>query len=157
MKIFLYNIALAFLWSVLTGVINIYNLFFGLVIGYLILGSMRLEGQKANYFRKVGQVIGFLLFFLKELLVSSFRVAYDVVTPTYHMRPGIIAIPLDAKTDLEITSLANIISLTPGTLSLDVSEDKKLLYIHAMFIDDPDELRREIKDGLEKKLLRMLR
>jgi multicomponent Na+:H+ antiporter subunit E len=106
---------------------------------------------------KVGQVVRFLLVFLKELMVASIRVAYDVVTPTYYMRPGIIAIPLDAKTDLEITLLANVISLTPGTLSLDVSEDRKTLYIHAMFIDNENDLRREIKDGLEKRLLEVMR
>ena len=73
------------------------------------------------------------------------------------MRPGVIGIPLDAKTDLEITMLANVISLTPGTLSLDVSPDRKTLYIHAMYVVDPDELRREIKDGLERRLMELLR
>jgi multicomponent Na+:H+ antiporter subunit E len=55
--------------------------------------------------------------------------------PTHHMRPGVIAMPLEAKTDGEITMVANLISLTPGTLSLDVSDDRKVLYIHAMFLD----------------------
>ena len=73
------------------------------------------------------------------------------------MRPGVIGIPLDAETDLEITMLANVISLTPGTLSLDVSEDRKTLYIHAMYVENPDDLRTEIKDGLEKRLLELLR
>lgn len=154
---FLYNIALAFTWSVLNGSIDSRSLVIGFVVGYFILGAMHLEGEKSAYFRKVGQTLGFIALFLKELMVSSFRVAYDVVTPTYYMKPGVIAIPLDAETDAEITLLANVITLTPGTLSLDVSEDRKALYIHAMFIDDPDELRREIKDGLEKKLLKVMR
>ncbi|NNJ70240.1 MAG: Na+/H+ antiporter subunit E, partial [Kiritimatiellales bacterium] len=71
--------------------------------------------------------------------------------------PGVIGIPLDAETDLEITMLANIISLTPGTLSLDVSEDRKTLYIHAMYVINPEDLRNEIKDGLERRLLELLR
>jgi multicomponent Na+:H+ antiporter subunit E len=73
------------------------------------------------------------------------------------MRPGVIAIPLAAKTDLEITLLANLVSLTPGTLSLDVSDDKSVLYIHAMFVDDPDELRHEIKAGFERRVIEVLR
>ena len=73
------------------------------------------------------------------------------------MRPGIVAIPLEARTDDEITLLANVISLTPGTLSLDVSDDRKVLYIHAMFIDDEQQLRDEIKSGFERRLLDVLR
>jgi len=154
---FLYNVVIAFVWALLNGEVNNSNLFIGFIIGYVILGSTRKENAKTSYFMKVGQVIQFTLIFLKELLISSVRVAYDVVTPTDYAKPGIIAVPIDAQTDLEITSLANIISLTPGTLSLDVSKDRKYLYIHVMFIDNPDELRREIKEGLEKRLLEMMR
>ena len=157
MMMFLYNLALAFLWSVLTGSVDSRNLITGFVLGYLVLGMMHVDGKKSTYFRKVWQTLSFLLYFMKEMMVSSARVAYDVITPTFHMRPGVIAIPLDAKTDAEITLLANVITLTPGTLSLDVSEDRSTLYIHAMFADDPDALRREIKEGLEYKLLKVMR
>jgi len=61
------------------------------------------------------------------------------------------------KTDLEITVFANMITLTPGTLSLDLSEDRCLLYIHVMFLDDIDQTRRQIKDGLERRLLEVMR
>ena len=53
--------------------------------------------------------------------------------------------------------LANLVSLTPGTLSLEVSEDRRVLYIHAMFVDDRDALRRQIKDGFERRLLEVMR
>lgn len=157
MKSFLFNIALAFLWSFLVGEISETNLVVGFIIGYLVLGALRRDNEQTSYFAKVGQVLRFLLVFLKELIVSSLRVAYDVVTPTDYAKPGIIAVPIDARTDAEITLLANTISLTPGTLSLDVSKDRSVLYIHAMFIDDPDALRREIKEGLEKRLLEVMR
>jgi multicomponent Na+:H+ antiporter subunit E len=84
-------------------------------------------------------------------------VAFDVVTPRNYMKPGIIGIPLDAETDLEITLLANFITLTPGTLSLDVSTDKKTLYIHAMYVEDKEAFIRSIKDGFERRLLDILR
>ena len=80
-----------------------------------------------------------------------------MITPPFYSRPGIVAVPLDARTDFEIMTLANLISLTPGTLSLDVSEDRRTLYVHAMFIDDPDALRREIKQGMERRVLEALR
>jgi multicomponent Na+:H+ antiporter subunit E len=83
--------------------------------------------------------------------------AYDVVTPGFHMRPAVVAVPLDVETDLEITLLANLITVTPGSFSLDVSDDRKVLYVHAMYVDDPDEYRREIKEGFERRVLELLR
>ena len=89
-----------------------------------------------------------------ELFLSNLRVAWEVVTPTHDMEPGVVAIPLDIKTDHEITLLANLITLTPGTLSLDVSDDKKFLYIHAMYIgDDKEAFIHSIKDGFERRVM----
>jgi multicomponent Na+:H+ antiporter subunit E len=75
------------------------------------------------------------------------------------MRPGVVAIPLDVQTDAEITLLANLITLTPGTLSLDVSTDRRVLYIHVMYIDNDDveAVRRKIKEGFERRVLEVLR
>jgi len=58
--------------------------------------------------------------------------------------------PLDVKSDAGIFLVTNLISLTPGTLSLDVSEDRKTLYVHAMFADDPEEVCRKLKSGMER-------
>ena len=84
---------------------------------------------------------------------------YDVVTPTHYMRPGVIALPLDVTTDMEITLLANMITLTPGSLALDVSEDKKTLYVHEVYINNGDieAKKREIKNGFEKRILKVTR
>ncbi len=73
--------------------------------------------------------------------------------------PGVIAIPLEARTDVEITLLANLITLTPGSVSLDLSEDRRVLYIHAMYIDggDVEAYRRSVKEGLERRVLELLR
>lgn len=110
-----------------------------------------------NIFVKAGQVFGLFFFFLWEIIKSNLRVAYDVLTPGFRMRPGVIGIPLEARTDLEITLLANLITLTPGTLSLDVSSDRRTLYIHAMYADDPEKVRKEIKAGFERRVLALLR
>ncbi len=157
MKLLIYNISLAFAWAVLNGSVDARNLSIGFVLGYLVLGAMKTGENTTNYFIKVKQVINFTILFLKEMIVSSLRVTHDVLTPKIYARPGIIAVPLDARTDAEIALLANIITLTPGTLSLDVSNDRSTLYIHAMFVDDADRLRQEIKNGLEKKLLEVMR
>ena len=157
MNIFLWNILLAILWSFLTGNVSAGNLAVGFVLAYFTLMLLQQTLGKSNYFRKVRLAIGFALWFTWELLLSNLRVAHDVITPRQHSRPGNLAIPLEAKTPLEITLLANLITLTPGTLSLDVSDDRKTLYIHAMFIDDVEELRRDIKEGLERRLLELMR
>jgi multicomponent Na+:H+ antiporter subunit E len=89
--------------------------------------------------------------------MSNLRVARDVLTPKQYMRPGVVALPLEAKTDGEITLLAGLITLTPGTLSLDVSADRKFLYVHSMYIDDPEREKERLKRRFEKRLLEMLR
>jgi multicomponent Na+:H+ antiporter subunit E len=73
--------------------------------------------------------------------------------------PGVVAIPLDARTDTEITLLANLITLTPGSVTLDLSEDRSVLYVHAMYIDggDVEAYRRSVKEGLERRVLELLR
>lgn len=110
-----------------------------------------------NALRKPLRLLSFLLFYLKEVIISNFRVAYDVLTPTNYANPAIIAMPLDARTDFEILMVANLISMTPGTMSLDVSTDRKTLYIHAMFVEDVEQLKIELKDSIEKKVLAFLR
>lgn len=157
MNLFLGNILLALLWMTLTGEFSPMNLLNGFALGYAILFFARKALGESAYFQKVGQALSFFLFFLQELVLSNLRVAYDVVTPSYQMRPAVIAIPLDVNTPTEITLLANLITLTPGTLSLDLSDDRKVLYVHAMFVDDPEKVRRSIKNGFERRVIELLR
>lgn len=101
---------------------------------------------------RVFQIIGFLGWFAWEIFRANLRVAFDVITPEHYMHPGIVAVPLDAKTDLEITFLGAVISLTPGSLVLDVSSDRKVMFVHAMYLTDID----EFKDA-ESRLLKVMR
>lgn len=107
--------------------------------------------------RKLPLLVRFLAFYLKELLLANLRVAHDALTPTHHMRPAMLAIPLDARTDFEILLLVNLITMTPGSVSIDVSTDRRVLYLHAMYVKDPDALRHEIKTQLERRVLELLR
>jgi multicomponent Na+:H+ antiporter subunit E len=154
---FLWNILLALAWVAMTAVFEPINFALGFGLGYLILAFAQRFLGPANYFLKVRQVAGFIGFFVRELVLANLRVAYDVITPGYHMRPAIVAVPLDAQTDEEITLLANLLTVTPGSFSLDVSDDRKVLYVHAMYVDDPETFRREIKDGFERRVLELLR
>lgn len=157
MNLFLLNILLALIWAAATASFSLRNLFVGFVIGYIVLVFAQSAIGPSNYSRRVWQALGLTIFFVWQLILSSLRVAYDVITPAPNMRPGVVAIPLTVETDAEITLLANTISLTPGTLSLDVSDDRKVLYIHAMYVDDVESLRHEIKAGFERRVLEVLR
>jgi multicomponent Na+:H+ antiporter subunit E len=95
--------------------------------------------------------------FIKELVLSALQVAWLVVQPKLRLRPGFIAYPLTVTSDVQITLLANLITLTPGTLSVDVSEDRKTLFIHAIDIPDREALVGRIAAGFETRILRALR
>lgn len=109
------------------------------------------------YFRKMPKAISFATFFIKELLVANIKIAYDIITPRYHMQPTVIALPLTVKSEFEITLLACMITLTPGTLSIDVSENRKVLYVHSLYIknNDIEGLKQHIKNGFERRLLEL--
>jgi multicomponent Na+:H+ antiporter subunit E len=153
----LLNILLAFAWVLLTGQVTAENFIEGIIIGYIILWISKSALGGTKYFKKIPKGISFFFYFIKELVIANLKVSFDIVTPKDYMQPGIIAVPLDAETDMEITLLANFITLTPGSLSLDVSKDKKVLYVHALYVDDTDKFRQEIKNGIEKRLLQVLR
>ncbi|MCG7600664.1 Na+/H+ antiporter subunit E [Halomonas sp. McH1-25] len=151
------NLLLALSWVVLTGDFDGLNLLAGLIFGYLVLALIEPQVPMIKgYARRLPHLLMFVGFFLAELFKANLRVAFDIVTPPWHMRPGVIAVPLEAKTDIEIALVANLISLTPGTLSLDVSDDKRMLYIHAMFLDDEEALREGLRE-MELRALAMLR
>ena len=114
-------------------------------------------GKIVNVLKKIPKIIIFIFFYLWELLLSNFRVLHDVLTPRHYMNPGFIAIPLEAKTDLEILILANLISMTPGTMSIDISLNRRFLYLHVMYLDDVEQFRRMIKDKFETRVLEVLR
>jgi multicomponent Na+:H+ antiporter subunit E len=157
MNILVLNMALALVWALLTGLFQPTNLLVGFVLGYFVLFLARRALGRTTYFIKVPRALGFLGFFLWELILANLRVAVDVLMPRPRMRPRIIAVPLDAQTPLEIVLLTNFTALTPGTLSLDVSSDRRVFYIHALYAEDPDKVIREIKDGFEQRLLALLR
>ena len=102
--------------------------------------------------KKIIVVTEFFFYYLKELIKANLILSYDILTPTNLMKPGIVEIPLDLKTDNEIITLVNLVTMTPGSLSLDISEDKTRLYVHVLYLDDTSKFREEVKSGLEKRV-----
>jgi multicomponent Na+:H+ antiporter subunit E len=103
---------------------------------------------------KFGLVVGLLGLFLRELGASAFRVGVLALTPDLEkaLSPGLIDYPLTVRSDAAITLLANLITLTPGTLSVDVSADRRLLHIHALVARDPEAVIASIRQTFERPI-----
>lgn len=157
MTLFLANVLLAAAWGAMTGSFDALNLAFGFVMGALALSLIREQIGTDGYFGRGYRVIGLILLFLKELVKSALKVAVTVLTPRLDLKPGIIAFPLALERDIEITLLANLITLTPGTLSIDVSDDRKTLYVHCIDVPDVDAAIIDIRDGFERRIREVFR
>jgi len=155
--LFTWNLVLAAVWAAVLGSLSLVNLAVGYALGFVILALVERLLGASRYVAKTFRLLEFVAFFGAQLVLSSMRVAADIVTPRLRARPGIVAVPLDVRTDAEIALLANLVSLTPGSLSLDVSEDRRTLFVHLMFLEDVETCRREIKQGFERRVLELLR
>ncbi|MGS4946317.1 Na+/H+ antiporter subunit E [Meridianimarinicoccus sp. RP-17] len=156
MNLFAINLFLAFVWMVLTDTGSASALVSGFVLGFGALWlAQPLYGEPGMYFVRTFRIMHLMLFFAWDLIKSSISVAAAVLLPGRVTQSGIIDMPLDVKSDVEILLVANLISLTPGTLSLDVSEDRKTLHIHAMFAADPEAEVQGLKDGMERMVRRV--
>jgi multicomponent Na+:H+ antiporter subunit E len=152
-------IILAFGWVAITGGFSLGNLGLGAVVAAIAILLFRHRLARPLSIRRLIAGLSLAGTFVLELLLSALAVARLAVTPGLrsHLAPAIIAFPLTATGDAEITLLANLITLTPGTLSLDVSADRKRLYIHVLALKDKDALIRSIADGLERKVIEVFR
>jgi multicomponent Na+:H+ antiporter subunit E len=147
-------IVLALIWGGITGNFSGLNILFGGMIASVAVLILRDSLSSPHALRRLRRIVSLLVLFLYELLVSAVRVAMVVLRPNLKaaVRPAIIAVPLTVKSDAEITLLANMITLTPGTLSVDVSPDKTVLYVHALRMDDRKAMIEDIANGFEKKV-----
>lgn len=151
------NILLALGWMAINADFSLSGFVAGFVLSHLILWLARPLFPEQRYFRRLWGGLGYFIWLVKEIFVSGWKVALGVLGIGDPIRPAIIAIPLDARTDLEITLFACSITLTPGTLTLDVSPDRRTLYVHAMFASDPDAVRDDTKATMESRILKVLR
>ncbi len=151
MNMLLLNLVLAILWSLMWGSFDIFTLGSGLVAGYLLLGLVTRTTTGSGYGSRVWKLLSFLVYFIRILIKANLQVAWEIITPGFNMHPKIVKYDVTDLTPAQITTLANSISLTPGTLSVDVADDERHLYVHCMYakdraaaVADLDELRDRI-------------
>ncbi|TWF54731.1 Na+/H+ antiporter subunit E [Neorhizobium alkalisoli] len=157
MTIYILSLIFAVVWVAITGSASLLNLVFGFILGSLAIWVVRGEIGVSGYVGRLGRILSLLVLFFKELALSAWKVAVLVTRRDMDLKPGIFAFPLTVDRDMEITLLANLITLTPGTLSVDVSADRKTLYVHAIDCSDIETTKREIAEGFERKIMEAFR
>jgi multicomponent Na+:H+ antiporter subunit E len=145
-------VGLALAWVALTGDVSVASVAFGVVLGVVALRIARPLGPSALGRPRPVALLGLVAFVAWEVVVANLQVAAAVLGPRRRLRPALVAVPLELEGEDRQALLANLVSLTPGTLSLDVSPDGRTLYVHAMFVSSPEALRRAIKDGYERRV-----
>lgn len=148
----LLNVFIAFLWMFLTVTFNASTFIVGFLLGALMLWITKGFFPGRFYMNRVWAVIKLILLFFKELILANIHVLVLIVQPKMPIKPAIFALPTVLEKDWEITLLSNLITLTPGTLVIDVSDDSKTLYIHALDYGNADEAIDSIKNTFEKAI-----
>lgn len=101
-------------------------------------------------------VARFLLYYVGNLVLANLLVAWEVLTPRHGISPAVVRVPMRCETDLEISGLANLISFTPGTLTLEIADDRSALFVHALHVRSADRTRARI-GALETRWLELVR
>jgi multicomponent Na+:H+ antiporter subunit E len=153
----LLNVFLAFLWMFLQVSFSARTFIIGYLLGLLVMFGMRRFFTHRFYMHHVWAVTYLFFLFLIELIKANIDVLKLVLSPQLTMRPGIFAMETELKSDWEVTLLSNLITLTPGTLVIDVSDDNKTLYIHAIDIGEVSEAIDSIKNSFEKAIMEVSR
>ncbi len=148
----LLNFFIAFLWMFLSATFNTSTFIVGFLLGILMIWIMKDFLPGRFYMHRVWAVIKLFMLFFKELILANIQVLFLIIQPKMPIKPGIFALPTVLEKDWEITLLSSLITLTPGTLVIDISEDSKTLYIHALHYTDADEARDSIRNTFEKAI-----
>lgn len=150
------SILLALAWAALNGELSFGNLLEGYLLGYVILALLARGGvMPRNFASRMTSALKLAGFFAWQIILANIRVAADVIRPETAIRPAVIALPLDITSDGEILLLSALINITPGSVTIDLSNDRKTLYVHVMHMETPEQSRREIKDGFERRVKRL--
>ena len=148
----LVHVLLTLAWLLLTGSFGIANVVLGAVLSFLMLALAIERGEERGYVHRLPAAVGLFGDFFLELIKANAQVAWEMIDPRHTMSPGVVEVPLDLETPFAITLLCNLITLTPGTLTMEVSDDHTRLYVHGMYVADPHRFRAEIKQGFERRV-----
>lgn len=153
--LFLLNVIVALLWQLIVPIFGLVDYVIGFVVGFVAISLWH-----RPYVWRAYRLLYFIGYVLWEILLSNLSIAKLVLQPKPKLDPGIIAVPLTVSTGLEIMILASVITLTPGTISVDLGKNttgQQVLFVHNLRVEDPEAFRRSVKDGFERLLLHVTR
>lgn len=153
----LLNFFLAFLWMFLTGSFSLSSFIIGYFLGLLVIFAMRRFFQTRLYIFRVWAIIRLTVLFTYELIKANIEVLVIVLRPKMDLKPGIFKYDTKLEHGWEVTLLSLLITLTPGTLVVDVSDDNSTLYIHALNASDIKGNVASIREGFEKAIMEVSR
>lgn len=147
------TLLLTVVWIVLQNEVSAGMVVFGFILGILIPWVTSVWWPESPKALKFGKFFVYGLIVLWDILVANIQVAWIILTKSNAaMKPAWVVIPLDLKQPEAISILAGTITLTPGTVSADLSDEGHSLLVHALDADDPDAVRDEIKHRYERRL-----
>lgn len=153
----LLNFFLAFLWMFLSSNYSLSRLIIGYLLGLLVIIALRKFFKTRLYIDRVWAVIKLTVLFIKELILANITVLKLVIKPKLEMQPAFFKYDTTLTEEWEITLLSSLITLTPGTVVVHVSDDSKSLFIHVIDSQDIDETIDSIKYSFEKAILEVSR
>lgn len=106
----------------------------------------------ADISRRIYLIAVFILFYTRELIVASLLLTRDIFSPGLSFSHGIVKIEIDLKSDLALLAFINLLSMTPGSLTLDLSSDRKFVYIHSMYLRDIERFKHDVKVKFEQRI-----
>jgi len=147
------NLFISFMWMFLSESYTFITFIFGYILGALLLLLLNRFFPSRYYLAPIYRSIVLVIIFIRELILSNIEIVKLVYKRKPDFEPGIFAMPIELEKNWEITLLANLITLTPGTLSVAISDDQSQIFIHAMHIDDIEESIDDIKNTFEKAIM----
>ncbi|KQB97422.1 cation:proton antiporter [Loktanella sp. 1ANDIMAR09] len=150
----LLTLILTIVWILLQNEISAGMIVFGFILGIIIPWGTSVWWPDTPKSFRVGKMIAYSLVVIWDIIVANIEVAWIVLTvPTSKLKPAWIVVPLELREPEAITMLAGTITLTPGTVSSDLSSDGRSLLVHVLHTDDPDAVRDDILTRYEARLL----
>lgn len=147
------TLLLAVVWTILQNEVSAGMVVFGIILGILIPWTTSIWWPDTPKSFRLGKMATYSLLVLWDILVANVQVAWIVLTvPNAKLKPAWIVVPLDLRRPEAITVLAGTITLTPGTVSADLSDAGHSLLVHVLHTDDPDAVRDDIKTRYERRL-----
>ena len=141
----LVTVWLVAVWVALWGPVTTATVVGGLAVAAAVQLLPAGPGRRTGFAVRPVATVRFLAYFVAKLVEASVVVAVEVATPRNRIRTGIVAVPLRGASDALVTLVADAVTLTPGTLTIEVGRDPPTLYVHVLHLRDVEAVRREVR------------